>query len=645
MTRSLFVLSFLFIALSFPLFAQEQPDEGAALNAILQNPDASPFAKRMACNQAARTGTAASVAPLAAVLLDESLSHYARIGLQQIPGPEATAALCQAIPNAKGNTLIGILGSLGERRDPAAVDALVPLLKNDDPQTVKVAAKSLGKIGDANALSALQSRFAEADVTQKALLVDGLFASAERLVAEGKTKEASNIYASIRAVRELPITLRGGAIRGEILTLGPAAGPVLESEMLDSQESDFLAAIGTGRDLAAPEMTMLFVDLLAKLDPTRKILLLDLLDCRGDMKAKDAVLALAKNEPDTNIRQAAIRALAGHPNDETIAFLLDLVAKPTDDLTASGVDALVRMQSNVLEAKIVDRLKQTKGQACIPLVNVCSLRKIAASTPILLPLLSSQEDDVRLAVITALGNTVSGGNIEVLAERLMKPDSNTEFEAVKAALLVVCYRTVDQNDVAGKLAAIYDQASLETKIALLDLFGALGGSVAIDAVHKAVADPTEAIQDNASRVLGAWPDPEAAPVLLTVMQNPDAQKFHNRALRGYIRIVRQMDTSNEHRFNMCMQALEFSVRNEEKLLLVDALGRIPIPQSLDKLLEFIDIPEFMEPACLSAVNVGRAIVTQHREKVALMMQKVIDVTQDPETKRLATEILSETGQP
>lgn len=642
MSRSIFVLPLLFFAMNLFSFAQDQLDEATALNAVLQNPDASQFEKRMACHQAARTGTADSVAPLAAVLLDETLSQYARIGLQQIPGPEATAALCKVLPDAQGNLLIGIIGSLGERRDPAAVDALIPFLKYDDRQTVKVTATALGKIGNDSALSALRSRFDETDVDQKALLVDGLFACAERLTADGKIDDASKIYAAVRAERELPVTVRAGAIRGELLTLGPAAGTVLESEMLNSQNGDFLAALEAGRDMVAPEMTAVLVELLAKLDPDRKILLLDLLDCRGDMAAKDAVFELAKIAPDANIKKAAVRALAGHPDEETIAFLLDSVAKPIDELTASSVDALVRMKFAPLDTKIVDRLKQTKGPACIPLVNVCSLRKIAASTPVLLPLLSSSEDDVRLAVITALGNTVSGGNIEVLVKRLMNPDSDTEFEAVKAALLVVCHRTVNQDDVAEKLAAFYDEAPLKTKIALLDLFGALGGPVAIDAVHKAVADPTEAIQDNASRVLGAWPDPEAAPVLLTVMQNPKAQKFHNRALRGYIRIVRQMDTSNEHRFNMCMQAFEFSVRNEEKLLLVDALGRIPIPQSLDKLLELIEIPEFTQPVCVSAVNVGKAIVTQHREKVAAMMQKVIEVTQDSETKRLATEILEET---
>jgi HEAT repeat protein len=256
-----------------------------------------------------------------------------------------------------------------------------------------------------------------------------------------------------------------------------------------------------------------------------------------------------------------------------------------------------------------------------------------------LPLLADADDNVRLAVIAALGNTVSGENIEVLVEHILKPASETEFKAIQDALRVVCHRTVDPDAVAGKLVAVYQGASLQAKSALLELFGALGGKVAIDAVQSAVADPTEQIQDTATRVLGEWPDPDAAPVLLGVMQSGANDRFKTRALRGYIRIVRQMDTSNEHRFNMCMEALALAKRDEEKLLLVDALGRITIPASLMKLLEFLDQPTFAEQAAASAINVGKALLTQCPNEVATVMRKVVDTTQNADTRRMAEELL------
>ncbi|MDR0703846.1 MAG: HEAT repeat domain-containing protein, partial [Planctomycetaceae bacterium] len=559
--RTLFFIIVVFIA--FFISAQETAqDETAKLTAVLQDPNISHYAKTLACKQAGQRGSEALVAPLAAVLLDEKLSHPARIGLQQIPGSAATVALCTAASQAKGNILIGIINSLGDRRDPESVTVLTQLLAETDNRIIQASAIALGKIGNTEALQTLQKRFAEVEAAQKVLLVDGLFACAEHLRAIGDTKKAATIYAAVRVQKELPISSRCGAIRGEILSLGIDSVSVLNAEMSGSADAEFLAALEAGRDLTASELTPVFLDILPKLNSEHQILLLDLLDCRGDLKAQDTILNMAKNEQNIAVRNAAFRALAGLPSNDVIAYLLE---QATDEKNTaffdSIIDALTRMTINGLETKIIERLKTTKGKACIPLVKICSQRKITDSVPVLLPLLTDPKYDVRVVVLQALGNTVSGENIEVLIERLSKPHSKIEFDTVIGSLHVVCNRTVDCDAVAEKLAAVYDTAPVKTKTVLLDLYGALGGQTAITAVKKAVADPTEAIQDAATRVLGNWHDADAAPVILGILQNPVVQKFHNRSLRGYIRIVRQMDTSNEHRFNMCLEALKYVQRD------------------------------------------------------------------------------------
>jgi len=678
MRQLLLTLTLLILGTAVASAQDSAQDEAAKLAAVLQDPDASLYTKTLACKQAAQTGTKASVPPLAAVLLDESLSHPARIALQQIPGPEATEALCHALPDAKGGVLIGIIGTLGERQDPAAVSSLATFLDAQDKQTVYATAVALGKIGSADALDTLKKQFENAITTdlvgkidspdalaalrkradlqndQQALLIDGLLACAEHLIADGKTSEALDVYRHIQQHSHFnfPVTSRSGAIRGILLILGPMLGKEipqeeaiegLEVDFANFDDGEFLVMLEAARDLKSSDLTPGLLAILPKQNPDRQALLLDLLDCRGDAAARPVVLEMAKNR-ECAAQAAAIRALAGLPDDEVVEFLLATATgdyNTTADIAAEAADALTRMKTPGLEQKIIERLEKSQGKSCIPLVLVCQNRKIGDATPVLLPLLSDADNDVRLAVIAALGNTVSGENIEVLVEHLLKPVSETEFETVQGSLRVVCYRTVDPDAVAAKLAAVYDDASLPTKSALLELFGALGGKVAIDAVQNAVADPTEQIQDTATRVLGDWPDPDAAPVLLSVMQSQANEKFKTRALRGYIRIVRQMDTSNEHRFNMCMEALALAKRDEEKSLLVDALGRITTPASLLKLSEFFDQPTFAEQASLSAIAVGKAIMTQQPNEVAAVMQKVIDTTQNADTRRQAEEILQE----
>jgi HEAT repeat protein len=612
-------------------------DEAARL-AVLQDTNASLYAKTIACKELAYTGTAASVPQLSTMLLDDSLSHPARIALQQIPCPEATVALCNALPNAQGGILIGIIGTLGERLDPVAVSPVAPFLADKDPQTVRAAAVALGKIGSAAALEALRKRFESTDVAQQTLLIDGLLACAEHLAASGKTAEAAAVYRQVQNRRELPVAARCGAIRGLLLTLGADAGKDLEQVLVAKEDGVYLAMLHATRDLKSTKLTPVLLDALPKLDADSQALLLDLLDCRGDAAARPRALEMAKDS-NCAAQAAAIRALAGLPDSAVVEFLLATATGDNDANAIAAADAMTRMSAPALERKIIERLKNSQGKSCIPLITVCKDRKIGDATPVLLPFLSDDDNDVRLAVIAALGNTVSGENIEVLVGHLLQPASATEFEAVKESLRRVCYRSVDPDAVAAKLVAVYANAALQTQCALLELFGALGGKVAIEAVQNAVANPAEEIQDTATRVLGEWPDTDAAPVLLGVMNSDAGDRFKTRALRGYIRIVRQMDTSNEHRFNMCMEALALAQRDEEKSLLVDALGRITTPASLAKLSEFIDQPTFMEQASLMAINVGKAILTQQRDEVTAVMQKIIATTQNADTRRKAEEVL------
>ncbi len=64
------------------------------------------------------------MAPLAALLGDEKLAHMARYGLEPIPDPAVDDALRDALGKLKGRPLVGVIGSIGVRRDTKAVEPL-----------------------------------------------------------------------------------------------------------------------------------------------------------------------------------------------------------------------------------------------------------------------------------------------------------------------------------------------------------------------------------------------------------------------------------------------------------------------------------------------------------------------------------------
>jgi len=106
------------------------------LIAVLKS-DAPHKEKADACRLLALVGTKDAVAPLAALLGDEKLSHMARYGLEPIPDPAVDEALRDSLGKLKGRPLVGVIGSIGVRRDTKAIRPLAKMLLSPDDQVAQ----------------------------------------------------------------------------------------------------------------------------------------------------------------------------------------------------------------------------------------------------------------------------------------------------------------------------------------------------------------------------------------------------------------------------------------------------------------------------------------------------------------------------
>jgi hypothetical protein len=112
---------------------------------VLQT-DAPVPAKEYACRQLALIGTARSVRVLAGMLHDSELSDCARFALEAIPGGSADRALRRALDKAAGDQRVGIVNTLGERRDQKAIRVLSKLQDDADPTLSAAIQSALRKI-------------------------------------------------------------------------------------------------------------------------------------------------------------------------------------------------------------------------------------------------------------------------------------------------------------------------------------------------------------------------------------------------------------------------------------------------------------------------------------------------------------------
>jgi HEAT repeat protein len=168
--------------------------------------------KADACLELARIGTKESVAPLAALLGDEKLAHMARYALEPIPSPAVDDALRDALGKLNGRTLVGVIGSIGVRRDIKAADPLCKRLKDNDAEVVQAAARALGNLSTDAAVKSLEDALAETPAVNQHALYEGLFRCAEALSARGKPTAALAIYDRLNQP-QAPRQVRDGASR------------------------------------------------------------------------------------------------------------------------------------------------------------------------------------------------------------------------------------------------------------------------------------------------------------------------------------------------------------------------------------------------------------------------------------------------
>ena len=188
------------------------------LVAVLKS-GASRSAKDFVFRKLRTVGTAQSVPALAALLPDADLSHMARYALERIPAPEAAAALRDALPKLSGKLKVGAIGSLGVRRDAAAVAALATLPGDSDKAIASAAANSLGLIGSPEAGKALLDWVKKAPEALKPAIADASLTCAERLLADGRKAEALLLYKSLSGEGQ-PKHVRLAATRGLLAVAG-----------------------------------------------------------------------------------------------------------------------------------------------------------------------------------------------------------------------------------------------------------------------------------------------------------------------------------------------------------------------------------------------------------------------------------------
>lgn len=182
---------------------------------VLGDSSSSEFQKAKACQRLGEHGAKEAVPALTALLSDPHLNVYARYGLEPIADASADEALRAALPKLKGELLIGVINSIGKRRDAHAAPALAKLIYGTDVEVARAAASALGKIGDASAMQNLKTALGKTKDPVRLAVADAALVCSEQLIARGQRDQAMALYTALTAP-DIPKPMRLAAMHGII---------------------------------------------------------------------------------------------------------------------------------------------------------------------------------------------------------------------------------------------------------------------------------------------------------------------------------------------------------------------------------------------------------------------------------------------
>ncbi|MGO9111871.1 MAG: HEAT repeat domain-containing protein, partial [Thermoguttaceae bacterium] len=178
----------------------------------------------------------------------------------------------------------------------------------------------------------------------------------------------------------------------------------------------------------------------------------------------------------------------------------------------------------------------------------------------------------------------------------------------------------------------------EAKLALLRSLRTAGGPKALQTIQAAMADNDPQVKDTTLRILCDWPTPDALPLIIDLATRPPTKTIKILALRGLVRLVPQEESLDAKKFDTLNRAMALADRNEERQLVLSALGNIPTTDALVLVASHLDNSSLREEACIAAVTIAEKVAHSHDARVTAVMTRVVKMATNKELADRANSI-------
>lgn len=251
----------------------------------------------------------------------------------------------------------------------------------------------------------------------------------------------------------------------------------------------------------------------------------------------------------------------------------------------------------------------------------------------------SEAPAVRVAALEALGRCGGSSSVPILLAAVLDGRSEAEREIALAGL-----GRLKAPDADAAILKALPGAESTLRVKLIAVLGVLGTPKAFDALIASARDADAGVREAAVRALGQWQGEDAGAALLALAKESKDDNDAYRALGALAGLVQRLGCPNERKLAFAREALVLAQRDEEKRLIIEALGGVLAVETFALLGECFGTPSLCESACAASVVLGERLVRTAPEAVAAAMEKVRTATKTQAVADRAANVIRRAGE-
>ena len=585
--------------------ASEKAEKEQEFIAVLQS-NASLHEKARACQQLALIGSRNAVSILASLLGHETMCDYARFGLEPIKDPAVDDALRDALGRLEGRQLIGVVNSIGVRRDAKAVGGLQRLVRNPDRGAVSEALMSLGMIASNDAIDTIREALEDDSAVLRSAAADAALTGAERLVDRSKRKGAETLLDIVRE-SDVPGHIRVAATYNAIIIRGSSGLPLLLEQLKNDNPALVAVALRAARELPGPKVTRTLAGLLPELPPKTQVLLIKVMVDRQDTGVIESIQALvASDSPE--VRAESLRAF-GRIGDASTAPVLLTTACSDSEEAPLALASLRMLKDEGVDEAIIAHLKETPVHARAKLIDVLSDRNATVARDAIFAEAQSPDRTVRAAAFRAIAKLAGPEDMDRAVNLLRSLEGSAGRKDAERAVISIASKIAEKSTRTDTIITAFKQETkTEARCSLLRVMAASADDKSFTVIQSSLGDENEQVKDAAVRAIAAWPASEALETVLGIFKSTDNQTHRVLALRGYVRLLRQdKQIATEKKAAILGEIIEQVDTATEKKNILSSLALIKHPSALTIAEQYLSNPQVRDEAVLATIQIAQSI--------------------------------------